>query len=591
MLGDNSRSSRKDAKGKEHSDLDNKGWRGLYGGEGEMRKVRKFVVMIALLVLWGNLAHAENDNPYFKMEVVMEDRLVPFTPVPIEVVITNISGKEVPVVNRVRRAKSDEFTLKVFDEEDNVLYDGVASPFTGRPRGITIGPPFFVMEIGEELSFPFKLDTRGQDRNESHSDYLGNLPHYLFQDEGEYRLVFEYEILFFEKVFEDRKRQYDLRLSETLRSEVRVNVLVETEHEEAFLAVKDLSRYPRAALSSYGSFNRLIRYDLRMLQRQEGVFPDEEAMEEARIERRKEMHAELAEFLADHGDSPWAPYAWAVEARNTFIEHEDRVLAAEKALAAAEKHNVSHVREDMEGLLEEMRKRRIFEERRQRPEADLQRMLGVLEVRGDGGGRIGRLPSPEKLSIPEGEDKDRHGFLYEVDDVVAYREEGVNPQDVILLVEFTEGEFASKGNYSIFGRGERTFPNQFTLLLGDLEGGFIFPRSPEELFKPFPEDLTRQKPKEMLRRISPMGVFNNMHQAPESGYQNRVDMDFADLLEMEIGGNVFFYFKSQGHYGKGFIPLHLSSVLADQENFSWFHLNILMGINPSQGDRNLKTDW
>ena len=99
------------------------------------------IFMVGALVLAGGAVVLGEEQPHFEMEVVMEDTVLPYTPIPVEVVITNVSDQILYVGAHVEYARTQDFSLKIRNEEDVLVYEGVASPsirstetYYGSPR-------------------------------------------------------------------------------------------------------------------------------------------------------------------------------------------------------------------------------------------------------------------------------------------------------------------------------------------------------------------------------------------------------------------------------------------------------------------------
>ena len=543
-----------------------------------MNKIKKFnrwvfkIILLQLLLFSAFCFEVKAKSSYFEMEVKMEDAVLPYTPIPVEVVITNVSGRDLPVAHGVRRANESKFSLKMFNEEGDLIYEGPVSGSSTPPPGLQFRrPPYFIMEPSEELLFDFRLDVRGREESQSFSEYRKSLPHYLFSDAGEYRLQFEYRISFYKEAFEDLEKRREVRKRESLQAEAHVNAVIGPKYEEAFEAVRNLSRHSRAGLFSLRYAIRLVREDLLALQRRERTFADEESMEKAIKEKIEKLEPELTKFLEDYGDSPWAPYAWYTRARiglgeiryargDARIALGETVLEyAQKALALAHKHELVGLREKLEPFIEN-----IEEGLEGLKFRELFFYLGRLDPRADEvSGMIYRLEPPRRSYRPGQRPIRGRMISRKVDDVSAYMEQEPAPSDVAFFFHYDDDE-------SLTAQGEKEeIPTGATFIMGDPEGGFV--RAPVP-----PEQSGYREAMDFLR------------EAPEGGYENRMTVTASEILEQE-GLNVYFYFKMDGQYGKGSIG-RISGRLPDEENFNLFR-TLTFHVNPTEGDRNLRHIW
>lgn len=191
--------------------------------------------------------------------------------------------------------------------------------------------------------------------------------------------------------------------------------------------------------------------------------------------------------------------------------------------------------------------------------------FGNLKIRADGRAIIANLSLPERVRT--GSLREPQGFLYEVDDLGIYLEEEIKAKDVILLVDFEEGRIADLVSFTS-GIREIQYPREIRLRMGDKEGGFILHRAPPD--------------------ARPMAkAYHLMMEAPEDGYEQEITVSIEDLQRIEDEGYLMFYFKTNGHYGKGGIaPLHRMNIAS--ENLEWVSHTIGFRINPTPGDRNLE---
>ncbi|MCC5790885.1 MAG: hypothetical protein JJT75_14745 [Opitutales bacterium] len=193
--------------------------------------------------------------------------------------------------------------------------------------------------------------------------------------------------------------------------------------------------------------------------------------------------------------------------------------------------------------------------------------FGELKAHADGSGTIANLRVPEEFR-GDRSIREPQGFLKKVEDIKDYIEESKEPKDVFLLVDFEDGQFKDTV-YLERGNQEFVYPRKIRLRMGDEEGGFILERAP--------------------RDARPMrSAYRLMTEAPEEGYQREIVVSVEDIHSMDDDGYLLFYFKADGHYGKGgFGPMHRMSV--DHEGLEWISHSIGFHINPTPGDRNLET--
>ena len=503
----------------------------------------------------------------------MEDTVLPYTPIPVEIVITNVSGRDLPVAHGVRRANESKFNLKMFNEEGDLIYVGPVSGSSTPPPGLQFRrPPYFIMEPSEELLFDFRLDVRGREESQSFSEYRKSLPHYLFSDAGEYRLQFEYRISFYKEAFEDLEKRREVRKRESLQAEAHVNAVIGPKYEEAFEAVRNLSRHSRAGLFSLRYAIRLVREDLLALQRRERTFADEESMEKAIKEKIEKLEPELTKFLENYGDSPWAADAWHTRAKIARSRGNltEAVMYAKEAVASAEKHQREGIRDHIQTFLDEVEKsvqerERYLERQKFR---ELYFIVGGLEARADGNGKVYRLQSLSSFNEPGGRATVGKSISREVEDVSHYMEWEADPTDVAFLFEFDEDVLDDE---EVPGRleEEKRLPRQITMIMGDPEGGFV--RAPMP-----------------LEALGYDVVMDSLREAPESGYENRMTVTASEISKVP-GPNLYFYFKMNGHYGKGSIG-QLKENKLEEENFNSFGA-FSFHVNPTEGDRNVRHIW
>jgi hypothetical protein len=110
-------------------------------------------------------------------------------------------------------------------------------------------------------------------------------------------------------------------------------------------------------------------------------------------------------------------------------------------------------------------------------------------------------------------------------------------------------------------RPEFGTPTSVRLRMHDEDGGFIFVKTGRRLFAPSVTEMGR------------------MPQAPEGPYANVLVLGQERLRE-----TVYFYFKSNGHFGRGYI-----SAVDESSNGQVIQLETMFSVQPIKGSRNLET--
>ncbi|MCC5790886.1 MAG: hypothetical protein JJT75_14750, partial [Opitutales bacterium] len=196
----------------------------------------------------------------------------------------------------------------------------------------------------------------------------------------------------------------------------------------------------------------------------------------------------------------------------------------------------------------------VLELRKKGEIVKLYRFDGELEVRADGSGRIMRLDPPDNRR-PGTLVRERDGIMHDVENIENYIEEDFSIRDVLLFTEFEDGEFADQ-TVIVVAQREAFYPEKMKLWLGDAEGGF---------------------------QRSAGQVSREVVLAPEEGYEQTLLFTFADVE----AGNVWSYFKVDGHYGKVRISERHSMEVS--EDLDWVRFRLTFFLNPTPGDRNLET--